>query len=216
MSVKIFFDMDGVLVNFAGAVADGIMQKFDAGDISSRGMRRLINYEGPDIELPITAEYLEKLTGIKDTKSPRTKWMKRVNDALFAIAQGEDWWATLPALPGYNTMIEHAQNLVGVDNVYICTAPVEDKDGGCERGKRQWIARNTSVPPDQVFVTRDKASVAQNFQDDTCILIDDRTKYCDSWRAGGGLAIRHVPPATMATVQNTLSQLNLFVNSAEI
>lgn len=213
--MKVFFDMDGVLVDFAGGAADAIMAAIDAGDDSSRNIRRLINYDGPDKEMPITADYIETITGIKDAKGERTQWMKRVGNAVFTVvgSGGHSYWASLPSLPGFQQMIEHAQDLVGVDNVYVCTAPVKDKTGGCESGKRQWIADNTSIPANQVYVTEDKPGVLGDFPDEECILIDDRKKYCDAWQAGGGTAIRHMPPATMATVQNTISQLNLLVNN---
>ena len=213
--MKIFFDMDGVLVDFAGGAADAIMAAIDAGDDSSRNIRRLINYDGPDKEMPITSDYIETITGIKDAKGERTQWMKRVGNAVFTVvgSGGHSYWASLPSLPGFQQMIEHAQDLVGVDNVYVCTAPVKDKTGGCESGKRQWIADNTSIPANQVYVTEDKPGVLGDFPDEECILIDDRKKYCDAWQAGGGTAIRHMPPATMATVQNTISQLNLLVNN---
>ena len=213
--MKVFFDMDGVLVDFAGGAADAISALLDAGDTSSRNIRRLINYDGPDKELPITAEYIETITGIKDAKGERTQWMKRVGNAVFSVVGtgGHSYWASLPSLPGFQQMIEHAQDLVGVDNVYVCTAPVQDKTGGCESGKRQWIADNTSIPADQVYVTEDKPGVLGDFPDELCILIDDRKKYCDAWQSGGGTAIRHMPPATMSTVRNTISQLNLIVNT---
>ena len=215
--MKIFFDMDGVLVDFAGGASDAIMNAIDSGDMSSKAIRRLVNYDGVDKQLPITADYIETITGIKDAKGERTKWMKRVGQAVFSIVGtgGHSYWASLPSLPGFQQMIEHAQGLVGVENVYVCTAPVQDKTGGCESGKRQWIADNTSIPADQVYVTENKPGVLNDFPGETCILIDDRTKYCDAWKNGGGIAIRHTPPATMTTVNDTLSQLNLFVNSEE-
>ncbi len=142
--------------------------------------------------------------------------MKRVGQAVFSVvgSGGHAYWSSLPSLPGFRQMIEHAQDLVGVDNVYVCTAPVRDKTGGCESGKRQWIADNTPIPASQVYVTEDKPGVLGDFPDEVCILIDDRKKYCDAWQSGGGQAIRHMPPATMSTVQNTISQLNIFVNNA--
>jgi len=213
--MKVFFDMDGVLVDFAGGVVDVLQQVLADGDTSRKQFRRLVNYEGPDRQEPITAEFLEQITAIKDAKGERTKWMKRINDAVFAVvgSGGHSYWASLPSLPGFQQMIEHAQELVGVENVYVCTAPVQDKTGGCESGKRQWIADNTSIPANQVYVTEDKPSVLNDFPGETCILIDDRIKYCNAWTSGGGIAIRHKPPATMSTVQNTISQLNLLVNS---
>lgn len=213
--MKVFFDMDGVLVDFAGGGADAIQQALEAGDTSRKQFRRLINYDGPDRVEPITAEFLETMTTIKDSKGERTKWMKRVSDALFSIvgSGGHPYWSTLPSLPGYQQMITFAQELVGVENVWVCTAPVKDKDGGCESGKRTWIAQNTTIPANQVYVTEDKPSVLQDFPGEKCILIDDRIKYCEAWTNGGGIAIRHTPPATMSTVQNTINQLELLVNT---
>ena len=64
-----------------------------------------------------------------------------------------------------------------------------------------------------MYVTEDKPSVLQDFPGEKCILIDDRIKYCEAWKNGGGLAIRHTPPATSSTVQNTINQLELLVNT---
>ena len=213
--IRIFFDMDGVLVDFAGGAADALQDVLSSGDVSSRQFRRLVNYEGPDRVEPVTAAFLEEITEIKDSKGERTKWMKRVNDAMFKIvgSGGHPYWSTLPANPGYNNMIEVAIELVGLENVYVCTAPVIDKTGGCESGKRAWIAENTSILADNVFVTEDKGSITNQFPDSTNILIDDRTKYCNAWKGSGGIAIRHTPPATTSRVQQTISQLELIVNS---
>lgn len=213
--MKIFFDMDGVLVDFASGVSNAIGTAIDTADMRSKAIRQLVHYEGIDKVLPVTHDYIEAITGIKDAKGERTKWMKLVGRAVFSIVGqgGHSYWSTLPSLPGFHKMIKHAQGLIGVENVYICTAPVVDKTGGCESGKRQWVSDNTTVPVDQVYVTRDKAGVLKDFPGETCILVDDRTKYCDAWNNGGGIAIRHPPPATMATVENTISQINLIVKS---
>ena len=64
--MKIFFDMDGVLVDFAGGVVEVLQQVLEDGDTSRRQFRRLVNYEGPDRQEPITAEFLEQITAIKD------------------------------------------------------------------------------------------------------------------------------------------------------
>ena len=142
--------------------------------------------------------------------------MKRVGDAVFAVvgSGGHSYWSTLPSLPGYNRMIEAAIELVGINNVYVCTAPVTDKTGGCESGKRAWIEANTDILPENVFVTPDKGSIATQFPNDTCVLVDDRTKYVNAWTAAGGVAIRHIPPADMSTVNRTISRLQLIVKSS--
>ena len=207
--------MDGVLVDFAGGAANALQQTLNSGDTTRKQFRRLINYDGNDKEEPITAQFLEVITSIKDAKGERTKWMKRVNDAVFAIvgSGGHSYWSSLPSLPGYNRMIQAAIDMVGIYNVYVCTAPVIDKTGGCESGKRAWIEENTQILPENVFVTQDKGHIVTRFPNNTCILIDDRVKYCEMWQNNGGIAIRHVPPADMATVNRTIGNLQIIVNS---
>ena len=193
MSIKIFFDMDGVLVDFAGGAAAALNQVLESGDISSKKFRRLVTYEGADRE-PITVDFLESITEKKDAGIKRTQWEKRVTDAMFSIvgSGGHPYWSSLPSLPGYDQMIAVADRLVGLANVYVCTAPVIDKTGGCESGKRAWIDSNTLVSAENVFVTGDKGSIVSLFPGDVCVLIDDRLKYCQAWEAGGGIAIRPV------------------------
>ena len=207
--------MDGVLVDFAGGAAAALNDVIESGNVSTKKFRRLLQYEGADKEL-ITVEFLEGITEKKDAGIKRTQWEKRVTDAMFSIvgSGGYPYWSTLPPLLGYNLMIKAAINLVGINNVYVCTAPVIDKTGGCESGKRAWIEANTEILPENVFVTQDKGSVATKFPADTCILVDDRTKYCDAWQAAGGVAIRHMPPADMSTANRTISQLQLIVKSS--
>ena len=138
-----------------------------------------------------------------------------MTDAMFSIvgSGGHPYWSSLPALPGYDQMLDSADQLVGLANVHVCTAPVIDRDGGCESGKRAWIDSNTLVPSENVFVTGDKGSIVSLFPNDVCILVDDRLKYCQAWEAAGGISIRHTPPATRDRVNRTISQLQLIVKS---
>jgi hypothetical protein len=216
MTVKIFFDMDGVLVDFAAGAAIALNEALMLDDKSSKNVRRMINYEGNDKE-QITVDFLEKSTEKKDTKQDRTQWEKRVTSAMFSIigAGGHAYWASLPTNAGYSQMIEAADNLVGLANVYVCTAPIKDNTGGCESGKRAWINSNTLIASENVFVTEDKPSIAEMFPDDVCILIDDRIKYCQAWEASGGISIRHKPPSSLERVQQTIKQLELVCKKAE-
>ena len=213
MSIKIFFDMDGVLVDFAGGASKVLNDALEAGDTSHRNLRKLINYDGPREE--ITAEYLDSLVARKDAGMERTKWEKLVNYAMFSLIGrgGQSHWENLLPLVGCPQMIYAAIELIGLDKVFVCTAPIQDKDGGCERGKRNWINNNTVILPSNVFVTEDKGSIAAQFPNDTCVLIDDRAKYCNAWQASGGIAIRHHNPVTMDIVYRTISQLQLIVKS---
>ena len=214
MTIKIFFDMDGVLVDFAAGAVMALNEAIISGDTSSKNLRRLINYEGPDRE-EITVSFLESITQKKDVGIKRTQWEKRVTNAMFSIvgSGGYSYWSSLPSNVGYLQMIDAADDLVGLANIYVCTAPVEDKDGGCEKGKRAWIDSRTLISAENVYVTGDKGSIVSQFPEDVCILIDDRVKYCQAWETAGGIAIQHTPPATIDRVQQTIKQLELIVNS---
>ena len=207
--MKIFFDMDGVLVNFSLGAVNGIQKVIDTGDQSLSTFRKLVSYDGPDREEPITVDYLDKLMAIKDAKGER---------AIFGVVGkgGRKYWSSLPPNPSFHSMIDTAIELVGLENVYICTAPVIDKTGGCEAGKRDWVANHTNILPENVYVTPDKGSISLKFPDSKNILIDDRTKYCDKWENAGGIAIQHVQPATTQRVHETISQLKLIVKSQEL
>ena len=52
MSIKIFFDMDGVLVDFAGGAADALQQALDSGDMTKKAFRRPVSYT--HLTLPTT------------------------------------------------------------------------------------------------------------------------------------------------------------------
>ena len=166
--------MDGVLVDFAGGASKALNAALDTGDASHRNIRKLIDFEGPK-EI-ISPSYLDSLVARKDAGMKKTKWEKLVNSAMFTLIGrgGQSHWENLPPLVGHAQMIDAAIQLVGLDKVHVCTAPINDRDGGCERGKRNWVQENTDILPNNVFVTEDKGSIASQFPNDTCILIDDR------------------------------------------
>ena len=205
--------MDGVLVDFAKGAAQALNSVLETKDTSHKNFRRLIEYEGP--KESISGDYLDSLVVKKDVGSERTQWEKLVNYAMFtAISKkGQPHWENLPSLLGRDQMICAAIEMVGLNNVYVCTAPIIDKDGGCERGKRNWIEANTDILPSNMYVTGDKGSIAAQFPNDTRILIDDREKYCSAWKLNGGISIRHSAPVTMAGVYKTISKLQLIVKS---
>lgn len=217
MKTKIFFDMDGVLVDFAGGWTKVLLEAIEFGDLSSKSVRRLASYEGPDVQ-EITPELVEQGTIKRDAKEERTKFEKRLSDAIMSVAGAgtADDWANLPALSNFHAMIDAAMDKVGAENVYVCTAPIGGLGGPCENGKRSWISTNTNIYAENVFITEDKGSIAQMFPEDTCILVDDRTKYCAAWEQAGGVAIHHEPPANDARVQATIQEINSLPSSLSV
>lgn len=209
MGTKIFFDMDGVCVDFAGGWTKRLLEEIEFGNLESKGVRRLANYEGPDVQ-EITPELVEQGTIKKDAKAERTKFEKRLSSAIMSVAARgtADDWANLPALSNFHAMIDAAMDKVGADNVYVCTAPIGGLGGPCEEGKRMWCSANTNIYAENVYVTEDKGSIAQMFPDDACILIDDRSKYVNKWEEAGGIAIHHMSPANESRVRTTIQAIN--------
>lgn len=204
---KIFIDMDGVLVDFNSATLQELQTILETGETyGSKSIRRMVNYEGPD-RCPLSHDWMEEILRIKDAKGERTQWMKRVNSALmsFVGAQSAEWWATIPAAPGAQELVAECIAMVGINNVYIMTAPIEGSQG-CIDGKYQWVQRNFPQIniETNMFISGNKGSYVDSEDPAACILIDDRKKYCDQWNQSNGYAVLHTPPASLQGVRSSL------------
>lgn len=209
MAIKIFFDMDGVCVDFVSGFLSKMLEEIEFNSSSSKSIQRLVNYGGDDIA-PLTKDFIDRSTEKKDMKIPRTRFEKRANDAIMSVAAraSAEVWASLPSLPNFHSMIDIAVNKVGSKNVYICTAPIGGLGGACEEGKRTWVSNNTNIYSENVFITHDKGSIIKMFPEDTCVLIDDRIKFINAWSAAGGITIHHKSPADMSRLKSTIMQIN--------
>jgi 5'(3')-deoxyribonucleotidase len=72
-----------------------------------------------------------------------------------------DFWANLPKMPWANQMIETACKIVGANNVYILSAPIES--AGCCFGKQQWIRKHFPfLSPNLILTCAKHAAIAKN------------------------------------------------------
>jgi hypothetical protein len=205
----IWLDMDGVLVDFNGATLKALQEILETGETyGSKSIKRMVNYQGPD-RCPLTREWMEEALRIKDAKGERTQWMKRVNSALmsFVSKASQEWWASIPMAEGATELMDHCIALVGLENVHIMTAPIEGSMA-CVDGKVEWINRNFILINDitHMHISGDKGSFVSKIDPSSCILIDDRIKYCQQWENAGGFAIQHMPPASLRGVRSSLFQ----------
>ena len=73
---------------------------------------------------------------------------------------------------------------------------------GSKIGKRIWVERELGLPVEKVNLSDSKEPYGV-WNGKQGLLIDDRDKYVNEFRAGGGIAIKHNPD----DVDNTIRQL---------
>ena len=150
----------GVLVNFAlglsREITSDLTSEVEYSRSRGRELRKLRKYSGPDRTLPITPQFLNSLLAKKDRGEELTPWENAIKRYQFKpTTNNSEYWANLPPVSGFQDLIEACVSLVGKDNVYILSAPVEDK-GDCILGKRQWLSQHTHFADDHIFITQEK------------------------------------------------------------
>ena len=112
-----------------------------------------------------------------------------IDDALQKIRDTDDFWLRLPMLPEAQNLLNLIKQVKGSYN--ICSSPLAD-DPNSEKHKRTWIKQNLSFfPPDNVYITHDKAQFATNEDGTPNILIDDYGVNIRKWEAAGGIGFKY-------------------------
>ena len=112
-----------------------------------------------------------------------------INDALQKIRDTDDFWLRLPLLPEAKNLLNLIKQVKG--NYNICSSPLAD-DPNSEKHKRTWVEKNLSFfPPDNVYITHDKAQYATNEDGTPNILIDDYGVNIRKWEAAGGIGFKY-------------------------
>ena len=112
-----------------------------------------------------------------------------IDDALQKIRDTDDFWLRLPMLPEAKNLLSLISKVKGSYN--ICSSPLAD-DPNSEKHKRTWIEQNLKFfPPDNVYITHDKAQYATNEDRTPNILIDDYGVNIRKWEAAGGIGFKY-------------------------
>lgn len=110
---------------------------------------------------------------------------------------GGEFWHDLEVMEGALTMWEYVRH----HKPQILSA-CGDPSFGAEPQKRKWVAKHFGSAT-QVHLVRRAVDKAQ-FAKPGCLLIDDKLKAIDPWKAAGGTGILHTDPAKTITEMKAL------------
>ena len=212
-NVKVFLDMDGVLVAFQKGLMDVINRDIASDEVftgsRSKKIKKVREYQGPDRIYPLTSEFMTALLRKRDMREKLTPWENLIKKYQWSpITKNFDHWFNLEKAEGCDELVKGCIELVGPQNVYILSAPV---DSASIDAKKAWLEKHFPLfPPERVFIRQDKEAIPtmDMFKSFQCILIDDREKYKKKFESTGGIGIVHSPPTSLAGTNNSLQQLS--------
>ena len=94
----------------------------------------------------------------------------------------------IPAFPTSNKLVQIVKSMFG--GYRILSSPLSFDRAGSIKGKREWLAKNISDPPDSIVFEHEKFKYAKTGNVPN-ILIDDFRKNVTAWNAAGGIGIKY-------------------------
>ena len=194
---RLYCDMDGVLVNFENGVIDHMNEQYrliaedDTHPLQELALACSEEVGGLDVVL----DKSHIAQGLVEDDLPTNVRARAFMKAL--VGDNKSLWSNL----GWELNGKFLWNTIkDVPGLRILSAPMEE---GSRVGKRIWCKRELGWTGENVILADCKAG--WGYKDNiTGILIDDRKKYINEFRAGGGLAIhydRNKPEATLIVLR---------------
>jgi len=192
---QIYCDMDGVLVDFIKGVIERMNKDIKDPSIQTKEMIKLRKALEAAEETKVVMKDLDKHF------KPRTPLIRAARNYMYeALADDEEFWATLPWMPDGKELWAYISQF----DPDILTAPMGE---GSKRGKERWIYDDNNVepPPKRVFMSHEKYEWSTNGKPN--ILIDDFTSNTIPWENAGGIAILHVSASeTIAKLKELMNE----------
>jgi len=196
---QLFCDMDGVLVNFEGGVLEHMNQRLqelkDQPDHPDYKLARSAAKELGGWDVVINKWHIAR-----SDQEGSLKRNYRTRDFMYRLVEDDvDLWANLGWEKGGKQLWNYIKDIPGLE---ILSAPMAE---GSKVGKRIWVERELGLPASKVNLADSKKPYGE-WNGKQGLLIDDRDKYVNEFRAGGGIAIKHDPN----NVDNTIKQLQQY------
>lgn len=120
-------------------------------------------------------------------KMPPATFQERYGPGAFwkKLASAPDFYGSLPLLSDAHELVDAVKH---VDPIILTGLPIGK---WAEPQKRAWVERH--FPGLQVITTQ--ARYKSKYCSPGDVLVDDRERYADDWRAAGGVFITHVSAA---------------------
>jgi len=196
MNYQVFCDMDGVLVNFEEGVLKYMNKRFqELKDDPEHPDYKLARSAAKEIggwDVEINRWHIARSD--QERSLPRNY---RIRDFMYRMVEDDvELWANLGWERGGKELWEQIKDIPGIE---ILSAPMEE---GSKVGKRIWVQRELGLPLEKINLSDSKKPYGV-WNGKQGLLIDDRDKYVNEFREGGGIAIKHDPD----NVDNTIRQL---------
>ena len=194
MKYQVFSDMDGVLVNFEGGVLEFMNQRLqelkDQPDHPDYKLARSAAKELGGWDVVINKWHIAR-----SDMEGSLKRNYRTRDFMYRLVEDNvDLWANLGWERGGKELWDYIKDIPGLE---ILSAPMAE---GSKVGKRIWVARELGLPVEKVNLSDSKKPYGV-WNGKQGLLIDDRDKYINEFREGGGIAIKHDPDNVAATIE---------------
>ncbi len=196
--LQLFVDMDGVLVDFEGGVLKYMNKRFqelkDQPDHPDYKIARSTAKEIGDWDVEIDKWHIAR-----SDMEGSLKRNYRTRDFMYRLVENDiEFWANLPWIENGRQLWDHVKDL----DPHILSAPMAE---GSITGKRIWVEKNLGLSGEPVHISDNKGPFGV-YKDKQGLLIDDRDKYINQFKSGGGETIKHAP----STLQNTIDELEKF------
>ena len=205
----IYCDMDGVLVDFEAGATDLISSILDgtADPMWTAGSKSMIkNIER--VRADLGDDWRPQSKEDLDAKGVRQILMSAVSSA-----PGE-FFAGLPPLDDGVGELWPFLNGIGVP-VHILSAPIKGREGSgmtAAEGKRMWVERYLSPPPESIIIVEAKEKQEWALRDGKPnLIVDDKGSTVASWNDRGGVGVLHIPGDSERSIREIVERLELDV-----